>query len=134
MKMTRRGFLKGALALSLIPAIGWPTRQVVEAARYDFTSKASRDLFYALLGSEFQIFTEIGRVKVKLAHVSPTLTLSQHSSYSLLFDGSQPTLQSDTYLVRHDNLGEFYLFISPVGRQQGHATYEAIFSRMLREV
>ena len=57
MKMTRRNFLKGALALSLIPAIGWPARQVVEAARYDLVSKASRATFSPLVGSTFQIFT-----------------------------------------------------------------------------
>lgn len=134
MKITRRSFLRGALALSLVPAIAWPARQSVEAARYDLVSKASRDTFSPLVDSEFQIFTMAGRVRVTLAYVSSTLSDPYSSGFSLLFHGPQPTLEPAIYLMRHDELGEFYLFISPVGRQRGHATYEAVFSRMTREV
>lgn len=52
-------------------------------------------------------------------------------SFSLLFQAPQRTkLSQKTYLLSHDNLGEFSLFLAPVGSRGDK--YEAIINRIDR--
>ena len=49
--------------------------------------------------------------------------------FSLLFHGPADTfIPQGTYTVRHQAMGEFPLFLVPLGPQDGHMRYEAIFT------
>ena len=56
-------------------------------------------------------------------------------SFSLLFRGSaEAPLEQDTYSFEHERLGQFQMFIVPVGRPHGSGCYyEAVFNHATEE-
>lgn len=49
--------------------------------------------------------------------------------FSLVFRGPrQPQLPQRTYRVRHAQLGDYAIFITPIAQSAGHVDYEACFS------
>ena len=65
----------------------------------------------------------------------PVLRLSKESpitSFSLHFQGSGASLPQDTYILAHDWLGNFPLFIVPSGLSGARSTYTAVFTLLPR--
>jgi Domain of unknown function (DUF6916) len=55
------------------------------------------------------------------------------ASFSLLFHGPEtPFLAQRMYVMEQETIGEFDLFIVPVGRTGGGFQYQAIFNRQAR--
>jgi hypothetical protein len=53
--------------------------------------------------------------------------------FSLLFRGEKGRLLRDgIYKFRHERMGEFDLYISPVDHDEAGVYYEAVFNRLLR--
>lgn len=56
----------------------------------------------------------------------------QIEQFSILFAGPpSPCLQQGTYTLVHPDKAEITLFLVPLGPRDGHAIYEAVFSRLV---
>ncbi|NTV73032.1 MAG: hypothetical protein HGA66_02360 [Holophaga sp.] len=79
------------------------------------------------VGTAFGFGPEGGPVlDLRLAEVVPFGT-AQTTGFSLVFQGpAEPRLPQGTHRVRHDGLGEGWIFVVPVGP----GTYEAVFNRL----
>lgn len=61
---------------------------------------------------------------VESRHAGPTRT-----AFTLLFRGPpEPILAQQSFQVRHPRLGQFDLFLVPVGADQAGVRYEAVFN------
>ena len=50
-------------------------------------------------------------------------------SFSLIFEGpTSPMLAQSSFEFVHDHMGEFFIFIVPLGPRQGVMMYEAVFN------
>ena len=50
-------------------------------------------------------------------------------SFSLIFEGpTSPMLAQSSFEFVHDQMGEFFIFIVPLGPRQGVMIYEAVFN------
>lgn len=93
-------------------------------------SKAS---FVASLGSRYRLpaagnlSPELELVELREGRSGP-----RNEQFALLFRGPLSLfLGQGMYHVEHDALGDFDLFLVPVGREQDGFRYEAVFNRML---
>jgi hypothetical protein len=67
-------------------------------------------------------------IELTLDSASPAEATSEAGAGSLLFRGpAQSPLPQGTHGVRHAELGDFALFIVPVGMDADGYTYEAVF-------
>ena len=99
------------------------------------------DLSYAtfaeLLRSRFGVHGE-ALVEIELveatAHESGRKTAqAQVGTFSLVFIGPlHQFLPQRTYLIEHDKLGAFDLFMVPIGKDQNGFHYEAVFNRPIK--
>src|SRR4051794_2354825 len=81
------------------------------------------------VNSPFRLHHENLTAELELMQVSDHSTPA-HVSFSLLFRGPhQPLLPQQIYIVDHDQLGRFDLFIVPIRRDAEGLHYEAIFNR-----
>lgn len=95
------------------------------------------DTFRRHLGEEFRIAVhQDGNLTVRLTSAEDLTersgagsSTSRRTPFSLLFHGpAEDYLRQGTYLIRHDAIGEFPLFLVPLGPEQGRMRYEAIFT------
>ena len=88
--------------------------------------------FLELLNTRFRIHPESADpLDLELVGVTP-LSSARQVQFSILFQGpSNVFLPQSIYPVAHDQLGEFNLFLVPVGKNQSGFQYEAVFNRML---
>jgi hypothetical protein len=98
----------------------------------------SAERFAELVGTEFSVDSPGGQ---KVPLVLRTVTqprssgasepTSRYESFSLFFDGpSERPLAQQTYSFEHGQLGQFSLFIVPIGNQGGCLQYEVVFNRL----
>lgn len=88
--------------------------------------------FLELLNTRFQIHPEgADPIELELVGVTP-LSSPRMVQFSILFQGpGHVFLQQSIYPMAHDKLGEFKLFLVPVGKTQSGFQYEAVFNRMI---
>jgi len=92
--------------------------------------------FETQLGTNFLINHESSKVKVKLVRVtnfaSEKHTAAGKEGFSLLFRGpNATTLQQDTYVIEHQQLGRFSFLVVPVGTKDTRAPhYEAVINHL----
>ena len=147
MTTTRRRFLKTGTMGLLCAAMPAALAKLVVGSPGSISSLTgtdARDLlsltkesFMPHLNTIFRVKTGSGSVKMKLTSVTHLKAVSKtpekiagRESFSLLFETakSAPRLTQDTYPIEHHALGEFAMFIVPVG--QGNKYCEAIISRL----
>lgn len=69
-------------------------------------------------------------VELELVEISELRLSSRHEEFSIIFRGpSEIFLGQGTRLLHHDALGEFELFLVPVGQDSTGYQYQAVFSR-----
>lgn len=98
----------------------------------------TRELHYAdflpLVNTSFALHGEAvaaPRVDILLFSATENTNAPNHEQFSLLFRGpSEPPVPQATYTVSHPELGEFLLFLVPVGRDPHGLIYEACFNRI----
>jgi len=85
--------------------------------------------FEPLVGDTFTFAAEGGAVELQLtAAESRGISYADVPAGVLRFKGPvEPLLPQATYAVTHAELGEFPLFVVPVGRDPETTTYEAVF-------
>jgi hypothetical protein len=98
------------------------------------------ETFWAHLKTNFSICLDAGRrLEFELVEVasskrhspgSSTGGAPAHHSFSLLFKGpDNQFLPQGNYLFEQTQIGQFELFLVPVGREAGSFLYEVIFNR-----
>jgi hypothetical protein len=88
--------------------------------------------FHSHVGSPFRVLVNGGSVGLTLVQVSPVRVSPRAEAFSLLFHGpAHAALTQAEYSFEHDEIGEFNLFIVPVGEDRGVLHYEAVFNRLL---
>jgi hypothetical protein len=104
----------------------------------------SRATFAPYLNTTFRIRQQASRTtKLRLVEVGDVrskrrkkparaVSINGGESFSLMFVGSgRVSLQQNTYTVEHDALGNFSLFLVPVGKpEDGLQYYQAIINRV----
>ena len=99
------------------------------------TDKITKEMFSESVNTKYRVHQESkDTVELELMQVNLGLITPRNEQFALLFHGPQnPFLQQALYHVEHDSLGEFDLFLVPVGRDQEGFQYEAVFNRFLPE-
>jgi hypothetical protein len=149
MKISRRKFLlnSGAAAFSaaiILPgqnifgqtAINEQAYAIPPESTNDALNYLRREHFESVVNTFFQFQTEEGRnLKLQLLAIE-NLRREENDqqgfggeSFSLLFEGTKKSkIAQGNYQVSHDTLGQFMLFIVPVGLRGNR--YEAIINRI----
>jgi uncharacterized protein DUF6916 len=71
-----------------------------------------------------------GDVSLELIEVNERETTPKMELFSLVFRGPvEPRLNQHIHPLRHEKLGSFDLFLTPVGLEPAGALYEAVFHR-----
>lgn len=93
----------------------------------------TKALFAESVKTRFRVYPEQSdAVEVELIELVEGVSTPRQEQFSLLFQGPQTHfLPQMTYRVEHDRLGEFALFLVPVGRTPDGFQYEAVFNRFI---
>ena len=122
--------------LPSVPGDGNPGNTSTGTSTLDRTSAA---IFEHHVGSAFRIVAGSAGAP-HLVHLTRVTRLQSITwangearestpAFSLIFRGPVgPVLGQDTYLVKHSHLGEFPLFLVPIGPNQAAVRYEAVFA------
>jgi len=136
---TRRELLKlGTMAgmAALVPGAAWAVRSKLGSPAGSDSLVPTREQLLAQLNTTFVVQPDdrpaVGLVLVEVADPAHTTALAQAGCFRAVFRGPRALpLRQDTYVVANGALGEFPLFIVPVGRATGRALYyEAAFNRV----
>jgi len=99
----------------------------------------TRATFAAQLNSTFRLKREVGFVLLTLEQVrdagSLTVTQAEHAgeNFVLVFRGRRLSLPQDTYMLDHEALGTFPLFLVPGGTNSlGQESFIAVINRVGR--
>jgi hypothetical protein len=101
------------------------------------TATPTRAMFDSNLNTKFQIRHEqYGDVDLELVDVTLARTESPgYESFSLTFlDAANLPFPQQTYAMKHDEMGEFDLFIVPVNSDARGRYYQAIFNRVTHTI
>ena len=93
----------------------------------------TRDAFAENLNTTLTVnLGQDGAIRMDLVEVSKLREAGRQRMYSLLFRGplEQP-LQQGIYRFKHARLGEFDLFLVPVGKEADGMRYEAVFNNLV---
>jgi hypothetical protein len=85
------------------------------------------------VGSEFQTTSAEREVNLKLAEVKAYRPLESEQPgmerFSVFFDGpADLLLPQQTYQLRHEQMGEFDIFLTPISADANRVRYEAVFN------
>ncbi len=95
-------------------------------------STLARDLFASHVGSTFHVQAGAATVDLTLAFVSELRSSARTEAFSIEFRGPvTDTLPQGEYRFEHPEIGDFTLFVVPVGRVDHELEYEAVFNRVL---
>jgi hypothetical protein len=140
---TRREFLVGCAALAVsasvkpVLASGGPfLRRDLSLEEISFRDFAIHVNTPFLVSQESGTVAALQLVQARLfgdPTFAPTSSAedARNEKFSLLFVGDErAVLQSATYDFEHERIGQFQMFISPVGQNQpGLTRYQAVFNR-----
>jgi uncharacterized protein DUF6916 len=95
----------------------------------------TKEMFSDSLHTTFRLETEPARaMELQLVQLSEGVSSARQEQFSLLFRGPlDHFLPQKTYHLEHEKLGDFDLFLVPVGREQDGFRYEAVFNRFRPE-
>ena len=138
--LPRRGFLTGVASAGAAAALGLtPTGVLADELAWKSTGiqldRVTVKDFANRLGTTFQIehlpgmYLRAELVKAALTPRRPSPRAARREPFSLTFHVPQKeALPQNTYQVWHPKLGQFSLFLVPIGRPPTGTRVEAIFS------
>ena len=93
----------------------------------------TRTAFAACLDTEFIVVDNpAAPFALRLTQVNEGYANAGWDTFSLLFRGpADRFLPQATWRLKHEQLGEFDIFLVPVGQDKSGFDYEAVFNRML---
>jgi hypothetical protein len=95
--------------------------------------KLTRQSFSERLNSKFQLFISAdSAIEIELVEVEQRRSTPRQEQFSVVFrvPASVPA-QQGVYRVKHDDLGEFELFLVPYRKEAEAIYFEAFFNRLL---
>ena len=110
----------------------------IQAGEKDMSS--SRNEFSPYIGENFQLTTQenaivdlkLTEVTDRSARVNTADKGKRQECFSMIFQGTgNAQLPQSTYTFKHNKMGQFDLFIVPVGRNQAGVEYEAVINRIM---
>jgi hypothetical protein len=89
--------------------------------------------FSKYLNSKFRIpISDEQTVEAELVEVSELMLSARQERFSIVFRTSNEFfLGQGQRAMAHDQMGEFILFLVPVGRNEQGTSYEAVFNRLV---
>lgn len=93
----------------------------------------TRDKFNEQINTKFQIYFSPDKpVETELIEVSELVSRPRQESFSLVFR-APPDVEAGqgNYKTEHQSMGEFALFLVPMGNSEKGAEFEAVFNRLL---
>ncbi len=139
--LTRSGLIKAGAAAAVALGAGGTERAIAGAAGVGPAASGlgkpsggpaylHRETYIPLVGTDFRFHrpgTRTLRMKLVQARQLPRVG----DAFSLLFRGqARAGVASGTYRLEHPSLGEFDLFVSPVGRGVKGLDLEAVINRI----
>jgi hypothetical protein len=93
-------------------------------------AKLRADDFEPQIASDFRFGTRAGELSLTLVEVRRLgKAVREGGAFSLTFlSASGPSLPQATYPVTHPVIGDFGLFVVPLGPKDGRNSYEAVFT------
>jgi hypothetical protein len=83
-------------------------------------------IFTVMVEGDQTVTLTLAEVKSHGTRETGDLTIE---SFSLIFEGpTSPMLSQSSFEFVHDHLGEFFIFIVPLGPRRGVMVYEAVFN------
>jgi hypothetical protein len=85
------------------------------------------------VGTQFTVALAESEVRLTLAEVKAYTPLESEQPgmerFSAFFDGpADLLLPQRTFQLRHEEMGEFDIFLTPIGADANHVRYEAVFN------
>jgi len=139
--LTRAGLLKAGTAVAVAGGLGGAGRALAGGAGAaalgsslgkpgDGPGYLQRRTYVPLVGSDFRVTPPSSRT-LRLKLIEAKELPSAGESFSLLFRGKvDPETTSGTYRIVHPQLGQFDLFLGPVGRGVKGLDLEAVINRI----
>ncbi len=95
----------------------------------------TKETFRQNLNSRFWLTAEAAEpYAVDLVEVADGYSTPKQEQFSLRFRGDPASIYPQRiYAVKHDSIGEFELFLVPVGRDDSGTFYEAVFNRFINQ-
>ena len=95
--------------------------------------KLSKNSFSKSLNTSFRLHTDADEnFEFELIELQDGYSTPGQEQFSIKFRGPcNLDLPQKTYLMEHDHIGTFDLFIVPIGRDKTGSYYEAIFNRLI---
>jgi hypothetical protein len=83
------------------------------------------------LNEKFQVQHDLGTMEVELIEATEIAADPRPEQFSIVFRGpTEPPARQGMYKFEHDQMGDFDLFIVPIGQDDEGRYYEAAFSRL----
>lgn len=136
MSSSRREFLKRGTFVALAAGVPLALTEKALGTTKLTPSGLNMSSFKSQLGTSFLINHQASKVKITLVNVtsfaSKKQTAAGKEGFSLVFRGpKETTLNQDTYLIEHEQLGMFSFLVVPVGTKDTRAPhYEAVVNRL----
>lgn len=91
--------------------------------------------FVKHLNTKFRLrLNEHESVEAELTEVSEHLLSPRQERFAVVFRTSNETfLGQGLRPIEHDQMGEFVLFLVPIGRDDEGTSYEAVFNRLVKK-
>jgi hypothetical protein len=90
--------------------------------------------FVKHLNTKFRISGEASVIEGELTEVSERLLSPRQERFSLVFRApNEVFLGQGQRAFAHDEMGNFELFLVPIGRDEAGTYYEAVFNRLVKQ-
>ena len=88
------------------------------------------------INAKFQVAIDEQKcVELELVQVSEVKLFPQQEQFAIVFSGPLDTyLGQGTRLFKHEQMGEFELFVVPISKDAQSVYYEAVFNRLREQV
>lgn len=94
----------------------------------------TKDVFAENLNTKFWLLDEPRQpYAMNLIEVAVGYSTPQQEQFSLRFRGDRDWIYPQRiYAMNHDSIGDFELFLVPIGRDESGTFYEAVFNRVIQ--
>jgi|SRR2546427_8216582 len=93
----------------------------------------THETFSKLLNTKFAIVDAGAGVQLELIEVSELLTSPRQERFSIVFRGpNEAPLGQGMRRFEHPQMGQFVLFLVPIGQGSAGYSYEVVFNRLIK--
>jgi len=97
-------------------------------------ARLEHEEFAKHLHEKFRIRLNEQTIEAELTEISELLLSPRQERFSIVFRTSnEMLLEQGLHPFEHDQMGNFELFIVPIGRDEDGTYYEAVFNRLVKK-